>query len=115
MNFLFFRHEKTKDDSRLSAKSLPKNKHSVKGVGKTQPDDTQAVYIHESVEVPLGKPIINVNAKTPLQYNEYPLQLIFDFCNIHFYHLFTFLNLLNCFFVVHKYCHLILKKFKRFK
>lgn len=68
----FFRFEKYKDDCHLSAKTLPKDMHSVKGVGKTQPDSNGTVTLSDGVVVPIGKPVINLDVKSPLQYNEYP-------------------------------------------
>ena len=50
---------------------LPKEKHSVKGVGKTSPDPTQAYTRSDGVIIPLGTPVENKKLRTSLLYNEY--------------------------------------------
>lgn len=46
----------------------------MKGVGKTQPDESSTVTLSDGVEVPLGKPVTNLEINSELQYNEYPFQ-----------------------------------------
>lgn len=57
---------------------LPKGKHSVKGVGKTQPDPKDTVLLDDGVEVPLGRGVLAPNDNTALLYNEYPLSSMID-------------------------------------
>lgn len=52
-------------------KSLPKNIHSVKGVGKTLPDPTEFEIREDGVFVPYGKPVTNDATNSALLYNEY--------------------------------------------
>ena len=61
-------HELTKADY---IEKLPANKHSVKGRGKTSPDETQAHTRKDGVVIPLGKSVTDDNLKTSLLYNEY--------------------------------------------
>ncbi|CAB3383108.1 Hypothetical predicted protein [Cloeon dipterum] len=50
---------------------LPKTFHSVKGVGKTQPDPSQVVELPHGTKIPLGKPANAPVNNTSLLYNEY--------------------------------------------
>lgn len=52
-------------------KKLPKNKHSVKGVGKTEPDPKETFVLSNGVKVPLGKGIELNDKSKSLLYNEY--------------------------------------------
>ena len=52
---------------------LPADKHSVWGIGRTQPDPEQARAVGD-VTVPLGKPTTHDN-NAYLLYNEYPFLL----------------------------------------
>jgi poly [ADP-ribose] polymerase 1 len=47
---------------------LPENKHSVKGVGRTQPNPQESVTREDGVEIPLGKPLVNDKLKSSLLY-----------------------------------------------
>lgn len=50
---------------------LPKGKHSVKGVGTTQPDPKEFHTLADGTVVPMGKPITTSNTSSSLLYNEY--------------------------------------------
>uniref|UniRef100_H2Y863 Poly [ADP-ribose] polymerase n=1 Tax=Ciona savignyi TaxID=51511 RepID=H2Y863_CIOSA len=51
---------------------LPAGKHSVKGVGKTQPNPSENKTIDNAVTVPCGSPVFTESAKdSALLYNEY--------------------------------------------
>ena len=57
-------------------KKLPKDKHSVKGVGKTTPDPSEWHVLPDGVKVPLGKGVEldtkkEKGKKCSLLYNEY--------------------------------------------
>lgn len=56
----------------------PNGKHSVKGLGKTYPEPTQAVKV-DGVDVPLGPPVTNDKLKSDLLYNEY---IVYDACQV---------------------------------
>jgi len=51
---------------------LPQNKHSTKGLGKTQPDPKASVLQKDGVEVPVGKGVTTDRKDVSLLYNEYP-------------------------------------------
>lgn len=51
---------------------LPKNKHSTKGLGRTEPDPKASVLRKDGVEVPVGKGIPTDSKDVSLLYNEYP-------------------------------------------
>lgn len=63
---------------------LPKNKHSVKGIGKTQPNPNESYIRDDGVEIPLGKPIKNDKLKTSLLYNEY---IVYDVAQVNIQYL----------------------------
>lgn len=50
---------------------LPAGKHSVKGVGKTQPNPKEAIKTENDIIVPLGKLKTNNKLQTSLLYNEF--------------------------------------------
>ncbi|CAG0896409.1 unnamed protein product [Cyprideis torosa] len=61
-------------DEQLQAcnvQKLPSGKHSVKGLGKTAPDESMAKVLASGVKVPLGKPTDTKGALSSLLYNEY--------------------------------------------
>jgi poly [ADP-ribose] polymerase len=63
------RHELT---AAKDVKKLPKNKHSVKGCGMTEPDPNEMHVMPNGVKVPLGKAVpANGVKKKSLLYNEY--------------------------------------------
>ncbi|XP_054169146.1 poly [ADP-ribose] polymerase 1-like [Oppia nitens] len=51
-------------------KKLPKGKHSVKGIGETEPDPNEIHVLPDGLKVPLGKGV-KAKDKTSLLYNEY--------------------------------------------
>lgn len=52
-------------------RNLPQTAHSVRGVGKTAPDQNLTKVLNDGVLVPLGKPIIDLEVNSALLYNEY--------------------------------------------
>lgn len=50
---------------------LPVGKHSVKGVGKTSPDEKETHVRADGVVIPLGKQVKNEQLRSDLLYNEY--------------------------------------------
>lgn len=48
------------------------------GVGRTQPDEASMLVLPDGLQVPLGKPVTNLEVNTPLHYNEYPLTVNID-------------------------------------
>jgi poly [ADP-ribose] polymerase 1 len=65
---------------------LPKNKHSVKGVGRTQPNPSESHHLEDGVEIPLGKPVIDATGlQSSLLYNEY---IVYDVAQVHAQYLF---------------------------
>lgn len=54
-----------------NVKKLPKNKHSVKGCGKTEPDPNEIHVMPNGVKVPLGKGVEKGVKTQSLLYNEY--------------------------------------------
>ena len=54
-----------------NVKKLPKNKHSVKGIGKTAPNPAKNKILEDGVIVPCGEPIKTNVDDTSLLYNEY--------------------------------------------
>lgn len=50
---------------------LPAGKHSVKGVGKTSPDEKEAYIRDDGVVIPLGKSVTDNKLSSDLLYNEY--------------------------------------------
>ena len=51
---------------------LPKNKHSTKALGITEPDPKSSVLRKDGVEVPVGKGVSTCRNDVSLLYNEYP-------------------------------------------
>jgi poly [ADP-ribose] polymerase len=51
---------------------LPKDKHSTKGLGRTEPDPEGSVLREDGVEVPAGKGVSAGYNDASLLYNEYP-------------------------------------------
>lgn len=66
---------------------LPKGKHSVKGLGQTYPNPTEALTLGNGVEVPMGKPISDVDIDSTLLYNEY---IVYDVAQVKEKYLFKF-------------------------
>uniref|UniRef100_A0A7R8Z663 Poly [ADP-ribose] polymerase n=1 Tax=Timema douglasi TaxID=61478 RepID=A0A7R8Z663_TIMDO len=58
---------------------LPAGKHSVKGLGMSQPDPKMAVIRPDGVEVPLGKAVQNKGKNVSLLYNEY---IVYDIAQV---------------------------------
>ncbi|XP_071441476.1 poly [ADP-ribose] polymerase [Hetaerina americana] len=58
---------------------LPKNVHSVKGVGMTQPNPEATHVLPDGVEVPLGKGVSMPTIKSSLLYNEY---IVYDVAQV---------------------------------
>lgn len=65
--------------------SLPKNKHSCFGRGRTMPDPSESVFREDGVEIPLGKPITNNSIKSSLLYNEF---IVYDIAQVNIQYLF---------------------------
>jgi Poly(ADP-ribose) polymerase catalytic domain. len=59
---------------------LPKNKHSTKGLGRTEPDPKANVLWKDGVEVPAGKGIPTARNDVSLLYNEYPFVSSWKHC-----------------------------------
>jgi hypothetical protein len=51
---------------------LPTNKHSTKGLGRTEPDPKTSVQRGDGVEVPIGTGVPTDRKDVSLLYNEYP-------------------------------------------
>jgi poly [ADP-ribose] polymerase len=51
---------------------LPKDKHSTKGLGRTEPDPKGTVLRKDGVEIPAGKGVPVGRNDVSLLYNEYP-------------------------------------------
>ncbi|XP_053681345.1 poly [ADP-ribose] polymerase [Anopheles nili] len=66
-------------------KKLPSGKHSVKGVGRTQPDPSGSHVRADGVEIPLGKGIADDKVKSSLLYNEF---IVYDVSQVHCQYLF---------------------------
>lgn len=64
---------------------LPKDKHSTKGVGKTQPDAAEQHVRKDGVIVPMGRPKTDNNLKSSLLYNEY---IVYDVAQVNVQYLF---------------------------
>lgn len=60
-------------------KKLPANVHSVKGVGKTEPDPRSDRILADGVQVPLGKGVTNLETDSRLLYNEY---IVYDVAQV---------------------------------
>lgn len=65
--------------------SLPKGKHSTKGLGKTYPDPSELHKRDDGVEVPLGKPITDNGLQSSLLYNEF---IVYDVAQVQVQYLF---------------------------
>jgi len=66
---LCFRYERKSADY---IEKLPKDKHSTKGLGRTEPDPKDSVLRKDGVEVPVGKGVSVGRNDVSLLYNEYP-------------------------------------------
>lgn len=64
---------------------LPADKHSTKGVGRTQPDPKQSHKRNDGVEIPLGKGIEDPKLQSSLLYNEY---IVYDIAQVNCQYLF---------------------------
>lgn len=58
---------------------LPKGKHSVKGLGQTYPNPIEAVTLNDGVELPMGKPVCDLDIESSLLYNEY---IVYDVAQV---------------------------------
>jgi hypothetical protein len=59
---------------------LPKNKHSTKCLGWTEPDPKSSVQRKDGVEVPVGKGVSTARNDVSLLYNEYPFVSCWKLC-----------------------------------
>lgn len=66
--------------------SLPKDHHSVKGIGKTFPNPEYNEYTEDGVEVPLGIPITDLSVESGLLYNEY---IVYDEAQVNIKYIFN--------------------------
>uniref|UniRef100_A0A182R0F8 Poly [ADP-ribose] polymerase n=1 Tax=Anopheles farauti TaxID=69004 RepID=A0A182R0F8_9DIPT len=66
-------------------KKLPTGKHSVKGIGRTQPDPSASHVRPDGVEIPLGKGVTDDNVKSSLLYNEF---IVYDVGQVNCQYLF---------------------------
>ena len=57
-------------DAKPNLTKPPKGKHSVKGVGKTEPDPNEKLELPTGTIVPYGKPVPAPVKRTSLLYNE---------------------------------------------
>ncbi|KFB53219.1 AGAP003230-PA-like protein [Anopheles sinensis] len=64
---------------------LPTGKHSVKGIGRTQPDPTASHKRPDGVEIPLGKGVTDEKTKSSLLYNEF---IVYDVGQVNCQYLF---------------------------
>jgi poly [ADP-ribose] polymerase len=74
---LCYRHECKAADY---IEKLPKNKHSTKGLGRTEPDPEASVTWKDGVEVPVGKGVPTGRNGVSLLYNEYPFASFWKQC-----------------------------------
>lgn len=63
---------------------LPKDKHSVKGMGRTYPDAKEEI-VRDGVKIPTGKPITDTTIQSSLLYNEY---IVYDVAQVKVQYLF---------------------------
>lgn len=63
---------------------LPKDKHSTKGVGRTQPNPKESIFWKDGVEIPLGKPYQDNKISSSLLYNEY---IVYDVAQVNIQYL----------------------------
>lgn len=63
----------------------PKNKHSVKGIGKTYPNPVESVFTDDGVEIPMGKSIMDLSVDSSLLYNEF---IVYDAAQVNIKYLF---------------------------
>uniref|UniRef100_A0AAG5CYC8 Poly [ADP-ribose] polymerase n=2 Tax=Anopheles atroparvus TaxID=41427 RepID=A0AAG5CYC8_ANOAO len=66
-------------------KKLPTGKHSVKGIGRTQPDPSASHTRPDGVEIPLGKGVTDEKALGSLLYNEF---IVYDVGQVNCQYLF---------------------------
>lgn len=64
---------------------LPKDKHSLKGIGRTQPNPEESHVRADGVEIPLGKPLTSQDLKSSLLYNEF---IVYDVAQVNIQYLF---------------------------
>ncbi|XP_058116088.1 poly [ADP-ribose] polymerase [Anopheles ziemanni] len=64
---------------------LPTGKHSVKGIGRTQPDPTASHKRPDGVEIPLGTGVTDEKTKSSLLYNEF---IVYDVGQVNCQYLF---------------------------
>lgn len=64
---------------------LPPGFHSVKGVGQTYPDPMQSAFTTDGVEIPFGKPLVDLSVSSTLLYNEY---IVYDVAQVKVKYLF---------------------------
>ena len=74
-----------------NVRKLPKGKHSVKGIGTTEPDKSTHVTTTDGVTVPMGKEstadLTRHNNQTSLLYNEY---IVYDVAQVNLKYLVKF-------------------------
>jgi len=71
--FLIFRRHELKHAEDIV--KPPNQKHSVKGLGETEPDPEEVHTSSDGVLVPYGKPVESKKSNSSLLYNEYELYL----------------------------------------
>lgn len=64
---------------------LPKDKHSVKGVGQTYPNPEESVFTDKGVEIPMGQPIMDLSVDSSLLYNEF---IVYDVAQVNIKYMF---------------------------
>ncbi|XP_037946866.1 poly [ADP-ribose] polymerase [Teleopsis dalmanni] len=66
-------------------KTLPNNKHSCFGRGRTMPNPKESYFREDGVEIPFGKPTTNNKLMSSLLYNEY---IVYDIAQVNIQYLF---------------------------
>lgn len=97
-------------------KKLPKGKHSVKGIGRTQPNEATFITCEDGLTIPSGVPVeadlSNYDNYTSLLYNEY---IVYDIAQVNIKYLVKFKfdykvlywDALFCYKIyIHTYMHL---------
>ena len=74
-----------------NVKKLPKGKHSVKGIGRTQPNEATFVKLDDGLVIPSGVPVeadlTSYDNYTSLLYNEY---IVYDVAQVNIKYLVKF-------------------------
>ncbi|GLV34377.1 Poly-(ADP-ribose) polymerase [Carabus blaptoides fortunei] len=68
---------------------LPRNVHSVKGIGKTEPDPQSIRILADGTQVPLGKGVTDLEIQSALLYNEY---IVYDIAQVKIKYLIKFVT-----------------------